>query len=224
MELSRIEYKFLITTDEYIKLRFQLEQTLALDEYSNQESRAYSITSVYFDDLLDSHMFQKSDGLEFHQKYRIRQYANGVKRLEFKTKVGNLTSKQSFWLTDELEQAILTQDFDQLYLHKEEELIENLIVRMKCDYLQPTLVIDYEREAYVFPSGNIRITFDKSLRARRVDQDPQMMRLLFEPKYMMLEVKYTGLLPTFLKTLLFTKNFQQVAYSKYYAAWLQLIA
>lgn len=224
MELSRIEYKFLITTDDYIKLRFQLEQTLALDEYADSQTKSYPITSVYFDDLLDSHMFQKSDGLEFHQKYRIRQYANGAKRLEFKTKVGNLTSKQSFWLTDPLEQAILTMDFDQLYKHVEEELIENLIVRMKCDYLQPALVIDYEREAYVFPSGNVRITFDKNLRARRVDQDPHMMRSLFEPKYMMLEVKYTGLLPAFLKTLLFSKNYQQIAYSKYYAAWLQLIA
>jgi len=31
---------------------------------------------------------------------------------------------------------------------------------------RPTLLVDYEREAYTYPFDNIRITFDKNVRVR----------------------------------------------------------
>jgi hypothetical protein len=35
---------------------------------------------------------------------------------------------------------------------------------MKWDLLKPKTIVDYTREAYVYPVGNVRITFDKSIR------------------------------------------------------------
>ena len=224
MALSRIEYKFLITTDEYEKIRFQIANVCPIDPHADSCTREYSLSSIYFEDCMDSYLLQKADGLEMHQKFRLRHYGGGVQRLEYKTKVGNLTQKDSLWVDEALFIALLEGNMDELYPHLDKSLMEQFVIKRQCDYLRPEIVIDYEREAYIYDVGDVRITFDKNLRARRYDQDPGFEQLLFEPKMMMLEVKYTEKLPQFLKTILFQKDFQQVSYSKYYAAWLKLIA
>ncbi|MDP2426411.1 MAG: polyphosphate polymerase domain-containing protein [bacterium] len=223
MELTRAEYKFLITYDDYIKLKFQLSHIMTLDAHADTSSSDYHLTSIYYDDLMDTHLFEKSDGLEYHQKYRVRFYSTGDTRLEYKTKIGNMTSKRSLWLSNELTKAILERDYEILYRHLDQELIENIVVRMKLDDLKPTLIIEYDREAFVYPQGDVRITFDKALTARRFDQDIAYERKLYEPKYMILEVKYTGLLPDFIRSIVFFKNFQPVSFSKYYTGWLTTI-
>jgi hypothetical protein len=223
MELSRAEHKFLITLDEYSKLRFQLAQSMALDAHSDASSSEYHLHSVYFDDQYDSRVFEKADGLEYHQKYRLRKYDNNNTRLEYKTKIGTMTNKRSLWVDPELEQAILTRDYAVLYRHIHEPLIEDLVVRMKLDDLKPMIVIDYDREAFVYPEGDVRITFDKVLTARRYDQPEAFYKKLYEPKIMMLEVKYTGILPDFIRAMVFQKNHQPVSFSKYFTGWLALI-
>jgi hypothetical protein len=223
MELSRAEHKFLITIDEYLKLRFQLAQSMALDVHSDANTSEYHLHSVYFDDQYDSRVFEKADGLEYHQKYRLRKYGNGSTRLEYKTKIGTMTNKRSLWVDQELEQAILTRDYSVLYRYRHEELIEDLIIRMKLDDLKPMIVIDYDREAFVYPEGDVRITFDKVLTARRYDQPEVFNKKLYEPKIMMLEVKYTGILPDFIRAMVFQKNHQPVSFSKYFTGWLALI-
>jgi hypothetical protein len=223
MELTRAEHKFLITADEYVKLRFQLQQSMRLDTHADAHTNEYHLKSVYFDDQYDSRVFEKADGLEYHQKFRLRTYGNGATRLEYKTKIGSMTSKQDVWVDQELQHAILSADYDVLYRYLHEPLIEHLVVGMKLDDLKPAIIVDYDREAYVHKEGDVRITFDKNLTARRYDQVEAFDRRLFEPKFMMLEVKYTGLLPDFIRTLVFHKNHQPVAYSKYYAGWVALI-
>ncbi len=220
MELSRAELKFLITFDEYIKLRTQLRAIMDLDLYAKETSNEYYLESIYFDDLYDSRLFEKSDGLEYHQKFRIRDYENGVSRLEYKTKIGNMTNKSTVWLSIELRQALLDRDYSVIEQHLDKPLIEDLYVRMKTDDMKPVVLITYSREAYVYPHGDIRITFDKNVEAARFDQDKRFRRKVFEPKYLMLEVKYSGLMPEHIRTIVFQKDFQQIAYSKYYMGWL----
>ncbi|MCK7489266.1 MAG: hypothetical protein MZU79_02720 [Anaerotruncus sp.] len=75
----------------------------------------------------------------------------------------------------------------------------------------------------LYPEGDVRITFDKVLMARRYDQPEAFNRKLYEPKIMMLEVKYTGLLPDFIRAMVFQKNHQPVSFFKYFTGWLALI-
>jgi len=222
MDLKRTELKFIITLDDYYKLRSELSLVMNLDTYGSKETRKYHIQSLYFDDIYDSHVMEKADGIEFHQKYRIRSYEGNAKRLEYKTKVGNLTGKQSFWLTEELEKALLNQKFPLLYQSIDNPLIEQMVVRMKLDYLKPSLWIEYDREAYTYPVGDVRITFDQNIEASIYGRNHPFKRKVLEPKTLILEVKYTELLPDFISKIVMHRNFQVLSYSKYYMGWLLL--
>lgn len=220
MELIRTELKFLIRYDEYVHLRNQIRLLMSLDPHANDQISSYAISSLYFDDMYDSHVLEKADGIECHQKFRIRQYGIESKRLEYKTKIGNMTSKQSLWLTDELADALIKRDYPVLYQSIQEPLISHIITKMKLDDLKPVLFVDYLREAYTYKEGDVRVTFDTDIETTIFDRMVKMKRKVLEPAQIMLEVKYTEILPEFIRKIIFFRNFQMVSYSKYYMSWL----
>ncbi len=220
MDLKRTELKFIISYQEYYKLKKELEILCSLDEHTDSTLGHYHITSLYFDDIYDSRVMEKADGIEFHQKYRIRSYEGGALRLEYKTKSGNLTSKQQLWLNQETLDAIIKREYSVLYKNLDDPLIEQMVIRMKLDDLKPSLYIDYDREAYTYPSGNTRITFDKNIEVSSFQRTFQFKRKILEPQTMVLEVKYSEFLPDFIYKVIFHRNFQVLSYSKYYMGWL----
>jgi hypothetical protein len=222
VELSRTELKFLLSPDEVAKLQNQLRLAMNRDLHADAKTGEYAISSVYFDDLYCSRVGEKADGVEYHEKYRVRSYGGGQSRLEFKTKVGSLTAKETVWLDDGLRAALLGADAGGLEPHLNNRLIADVFVRMKLDDLRPAVVVDYKREAFTFPQGDVRVTFDKDITAYLWGSDPGFRRAVLEPHQTILEVKYTGYLPDTLRKILFFKNFQVVSYSKYYMGWVLL--
>jgi len=220
MDLKRTELKFIITIDEYHKLKNELKHLMQLDTHAKVVDRMYHVRSLYFDDIYDSRALEKADGVEFHQKYRIRSYHGEDCRLEYKTKIGNMTNKQSFWLTKEIETALITQNYNILYKNLDDSLIQGMVGRMKFDHLKPALWIDYDREAYTHPIGETRITFDKAITANSYGRHHEFKRNILEPKTLILEVKYTSILPDFISKVVFHRNYQVLSYSKYYMGWL----
>lgn len=220
MDLKRTELKFMIGLEEYHKLANQLALALQRDIHGTNASGSYSIHSLYFDDLYDSRVMEKADGIEYHQKFRLRTYAGGQTRLEHKTKVGNLTNKESIWVSSELETALMNRDFERLYQRLDHPMIEQMVIRMKLDDLRPILSIDYDREAYIYPEGDVRITFDKNIVTYLWEREHLFKHKVLEPRNLILEVKYTEILPEFIRKLVFFKNFQLISYSKYYMSWL----
>lgn len=84
--------------------------------------------------------------------------------------------------------------------------------------LRPKVIVAYERKAYVYGPGNVRITFDRNVRASgRVEAfgRPDIAYELLREYENVLEVKYDELIPDFLLPLLELGNMQQTAYSKY---------
>ena len=85
--------------------------------------------------------------------------------------------------------------------------------------MKPVVAVEYLREAYVSPLGNVRITFDKDISSSVGTLD------LFAPDYitrkvlpndlMILEVKYDDYLPTFIRSVLQTTSADKCAISKY---------
>ncbi|MFH0993550.1 MAG: polyphosphate polymerase domain-containing protein [bacterium] len=222
MEVARTELKFQITIDEYMQLKNQLRLVMNRDLHADSETGEYTVSSVYFDDLYCSRVGEKADGIEYHQKYRVRSYAGAASRLEFKTKIGVLTAKETLWLTDAMREGLLNADSDILATYLDEPLIADVFIRMKMDDLRPALVVDYRREAFTFTEGDVRITFDKDVEACLFESDRGFCRRILEPHQMILEVKYTGYLPEVLRKIVFFRNFQVVSYSKYYMGWILL--
>ncbi len=79
--------------------------------------------------------------------------------------------------------------------------------------------MDYTRDAYVYPAGNVRITLDYHIRAGLNPRDflrPDSPTIpILGP--IILEVKYDAFLPEIIRGLVSLSSRRQVAFSKYAA-------
>ncbi len=99
------------------------------------------------------------------EKFRIRYYENDTSfiRLEKKSKINGFCNKQQARIYAEEVERILTGDTEWMRTD-ERELIKELYFKMKSKGLRPRTIVDYRREAFVFPAGNVRVTLDYNIR------------------------------------------------------------
>ena len=189
---------------------------------AHQNGSCYQIRSLYFDDVADSCMDENESGIDKRNKYRIRIYDTPGEtiHLEIKEKYRGLTKKTSCSLTMEEYEKIALGYHRSLPVCDRAPL-NKLKVQMACNKMEPKVIISYERTAFVHPSGNVRITFDRNIMASRICED------FFEehvsghvpvlPTGMhVLEVKYDELLPDMIAKQLEIGKLRQTAFSKYY--------
>ena len=103
----------------------------------------------------------------------------------------------------------------------EKPVVNTLSTAMKTRYMRPKVIIEYERSAFVYPLGNVRITFDRNISASKYCEDflsPQTRcKTPVLPAGMhILEVKYDEFLPDVIAQLLENGKMIQTAFSKYY--------
>jgi hypothetical protein len=217
----RNELKFYITYSEYLVLRDRLHAAMPLDNNADKEIRTYHIRSLYFDDIYNTAMWEKMDGVHTRKKWRIRIYNYSDKKisLEKKGKFDKYTTKEAAPLTRlQVEQMIYKNDYKFL-LSSRNPLLEEMYADVRTKLLRPVVVVDYIREPYVFPAGNVRITFDMNLHTGNFSTDlfkKDMMPIpVMEPELMIMEVKYTSVLAPHLRDILNTTNGLRSAISKY---------
>src|SRR5699024_4470126 len=90
---------------------------------------------------------------------------------------------------------------------------------LKLRQLRPRVLVDYDREPYVFPAEDVRITFDKNLRtALRAtalfDPDVPTYPVTELRNCMIMEVKFNRSLPAYVRMLIQTAAAQRTAASK----------
>ena len=213
---ERHEEKYLIDYRQYALLKARAQQVLQPDP--NGVNGQYTITSLYYDDPLNTALLEKQDGLVTHTKFRIRTYdsQNGVIRLERKVKTGIITQKQSAALRPEQLRQLGIPHWDTEGLS---EPAAELVLQMMAAGLRPVMTVRYRRDAFVYPGTDIRLTFDTALEA--LSPEPEM---LFAPRAagipvlsgnaVIMEIKYGSYLPSFLRTLT-AGNWKQLSVSKY---------
>ena len=216
--MYRVEDKYNCTEAELIMLQARMEAVLRPDE-TEGGPEGYSITSLYFDDLRDSCLQDTVDGVNRRNKYRIRIYNDSLDliKLEVKTKQDNRIRKQSKTISrTELESLMQGECIVEKGSFEDPATQFNLAI--KEGGLRPKVIVAYERKAYIYEPGNVRITFDRNVRASsRVESFGQKnISYDFLQEYdKVLEVKYDEFIPDFLLQLLETGNMQPSAYSKY---------
>ncbi|MBN2604531.1 MAG: polyphosphate polymerase domain-containing protein [Bacilli bacterium] len=224
MEITkRFEFKYIISYVDYFKVIDSLKHLLRHDMHGEKES--YNVSSIYFDDLVFSGASDKAFGNDAHKKYRIRYYGDfSHKKLELKYKSAFETVKYSTPIDDEIYQAILLSDLDYLHQKFDDDLIRRLTLDMLLHHLSPTLIIQYQREAYIDEFNNLRITFDHSLFANRFEMEKvaHMDLKLLESSFLILEIKYQSFFPDTIKEILKKINLNQIAYSKYFMGYSSL--
>ena len=217
----RHELKYFITYSEYLVLRDRLRAAMPIDRNADRELRTYHIRSLYFDDIYNSAMWDKMDGLHTRKKWRIRiyNYSDTQINLEKKGKFDRYTTKESAKLSRyQVDQMLRHRDYGFL-ISSRNPLMEEMYSDVRTKLLRPIVIVDYIREPYIFPAGNVRITFDMNLHSGHFSTDlfkKEMMPVpVLEPEEMIMEIKYTSTLPGHLRDILSTTNGLRSAISKY---------
>lgn len=216
----RHEVKLEITKLDMIILRSRLKFVMKTDPYA--KDGLYEIRSLYFDTADDRALREKIDGVSEREKYRIRMY-NGdmsVIKLERKYKKGGLGYKESALLT--LEQAKKTAVGDIAWMAKSEnETLLRFYTRMQNGALKPKTVVDYTREPFVFPAGDVRVTLDYNIRTSLGCTDFLNENCVTVPvagSPCIMEVKWNEFLPDTVRDAIALDSRQITAYSKYASA------
>lgn len=214
----RVEQKYLVSDLDLALIAGRLKAVMAQD--SHQDGDCYEVRSIYFDDIWDNCMEENEDGVDNRKKYRIRTYdtPGAPLRLEIKEKNRGFTKKSASILDQNTYEAILSGG-DVSF--GGDPVMNQLLLQMRCRKLQPKIAVVYQRTAFVYPTGNVRITFDRNIMAtRNLDSfmDPHMSGLMpVLPAGMhVLEVKYDELLPDVIAGQLEIGKLRQTAFSKYY--------
>ncbi|MGA1869896.1 MAG: polyphosphate polymerase domain-containing protein [bacterium] len=195
----RQELKYYIDPPQYRVLKSRLSALLSRDPYAGPDGR-YHIRSLYFDDFKNTALFEKQAGIARRKKYRMRIYdlSDAVIKLEKKVKLDNYIGKESTRLTRKEADRILAGDVAFL-ASSEKRLLRAFYLECRRNLLRPNVIVDYYREAYIHPIGNVRITFDIGLHTgldnlALFDRHVFTMGAIEEPG-VILEVKYDNFLP-----------------------------
>jgi len=215
----RHEMKFVLDEADSVMLRSRLQWILQKDSHITT-SGYYTVRSLYFDDYYNSAYNEKNMSILKREKYRIRLYnqSDKVIHLERKIKSNNYILKETAPLTRKETEAILNEDYD--FLRLESSHLKQLFYHHCQSYLmRPRVMVDYEREPFVMDAGDVRITFDRNIRAGMEILDPfnneMAMVEALRPNQLIMEVKYTCFLPTIVRQLLNGPHAVYSSMSKY---------
>ncbi|WP_028294594.1 polyphosphate polymerase domain-containing protein [Oceanobacter kriegii] len=219
LSVKRHEVKFFISHADYEYAR-NLLATLMDRDPNQTHDRGYFIRSLYFDDILDSSVEDKLDGIELRDKYRIRVYSPDQQwaKLERKRKHNQFVDKSSVTISREQALQMIDGDYDFL-LDIDSNSARSIFFDLKRKYFRPTVMVDYDREVYLMDYNDIRVTFDMNLRVNTEDfdlfSDQLQMETLQRFDTIIMEVKFNHCLPSWFPQLFNLNGTNAQAISKY---------
>lgn len=214
MSNYRKELKYFITFNDFNIINNNLNSLLKKDKYCNDDY--YQISSIYFDNYNMTSYNQVLNGISERWKYRIRfyNYDKNYIKLEKKYKVNGLTLKESTVITYDTLNNILKRKVR--IDSNNSPLLNELILKIKTEYLRPVILIEYDRIPYIYKAGNVRITLDYNIRYTNIYSDifnkEKKVHYLNER---ILEVKYNEFIPDFIRFRLELNHLNQTSFSKF---------
>lgn len=214
----RHEVKHEISFSDLLDIRRRLSLIARSDEHAVDGK--YYIRSLYFDTPEDAALREKLDGVAKREKFRIRCYNKdpGYIRLEKKTKIGGLGTKDISKLSAEQVERILSGDIGWM-MESEDELVRQLYASIRNRRLQPKTIVDYTREPFIYDPGNVRVTLDYDIRTGLKSKDMldfSVPTIPVKDAPILLEVKWDAYLPEVIRQAVQLPVREQ-AYSKYAA-------
>lgn len=217
--IFRHEWKHEINLADMYALRQRLKAVMTPDKYAPDGK--YFIRSLYFDNIGDKALLEKINGVNCREKFRIRYYNNDTSfiLLEKKSKQNGLGSKQREIITSDEAQMIVDGYYDWM-MKSEKKLVQELYSKMMSQGLRPKTIVDYTREPYIFPAGNVRITLDYDIRTGLLCTDflnPDCITIPAGNAPIILEVKWDEFLPSVIRDIVQLESRHTSAFSKYAA-------
>ena len=212
----RHEWKHEISYLDMLMLRQRLRAVAQADQHTVDGK--YPVRSLYFDTPADKALLEKLNGASHREKFRIRYYNGDTTaiHLEKKSKLGGLGNKQSAGLSVPEVSAILQSDLSWM-LESGRPLVREIYNKICTQQLRPKTIVDYTREPYVYPAGNVRITLDYNIRTglRRTDFLNPGITIPAGDAPIILEVKWGAFLPSIIRDAIQLEGRHTSSFSKY---------
>lgn len=216
----RNEIKYRINRADAALLKKLLALVTYPDKYAYYPDGSYLIKSLYFDDPDSNAYYEKKDGILYRTKYRIRIYNNSDKliKLEKKMKHNNLTAKEAQVIKLNTYYDLVNGNYASLNA-QEGSLLKEFIDCLKYRQLRPSIIVSYQRLAFIYPVSDVRITIDYQVQSGRYNTDlfarANPTFLLDESDKWILEVKFNEVLPSQIATVLGSIPLCREAISKF---------
>ena len=246
----RHELKFICSRTELSLLESRIRLFCPLDPHVGKESGYHIRSVYFDTPENDAfYENENGDNDRAKYRIRIYNYSDAVIKLERKSSRNGLKHKESCNLTRLQCGALLSgipgnslslgdqlsggASFDSPYfgtaslgdLPSEEAspfapLLRSFLAERELRQLRPRILVDYHRTPYIYPIGNVRITFDRNIRAsctaelfrRDIPSYP-----VLPDQADLLEVKYDEILPqALLEALTYGHDLRRTSFSKYY--------
>lgn len=224
MIFKRYELKYMLSPEQYDRVRSAMEPYMQPDEYGR-----VTIRNLYFD--TDTYLLvrRSTDKPVYKEKLRVRSYAaadgdssvfvelkkkyNGV---VYKRRVKMKEREAADWLCNGKEPPFRSQIVDEIDYFKE-----------NYDNLMPRVYLSYEREAFFSKDGSsFRVTFDSNVLCREdgltLCSEPYGAGILESGKILM-ELKCSGGIPMWMADVLSREKIYKTSFSKYGTAYRTLI-
>lgn len=224
-ESYRHELKFLCAEKDLRHMERKVRSLCPPDSHVGS-SGSYRIKSLYFDTVDDQCYLENLAGEDHRSKYRIRIYDDHTDqiRLECKSSLHDRKRKETCDLS-ERQYALLTGRLTAHIPPETDEtetprLLERFLAQQRTKLLRPKVIVEYVRTPYIFPAGNVRITFDRNIRSSPQVTDflgtCRTFRSILPPDVHILEVKYDRMLPGAIRELLAGgQDLRRTSFSKY---------
>lgn len=220
----RYEIKYILTLEQKERILAQMLPHMCIDQYGKT-----TVRNLYFD--TDSYrLIRRSiEKPSYKEKLRIRSYAQSSPHstvfVELKKKYEGVVYKRRVPLCE--------QDAMQWVCQGEKNFSDTQISR-EIDYfinfygsIKPKVFLSYEREAYFDREDrDFRVTFDEHILSRCEDVSLRSSVYgtpLLEEGTVLMELKCSGGIPLWMTALLSREHAYKTSFSKYGAAYEQLI-
>lgn len=215
----RHEIKYYINRIQALELNKLFRSIMEIDSNAD-ETGGYWVRSLYFDTLNNKDYYEKVIGHSIRKKIRLRIYnfSEEIVKLEIKNKYNNYIYKETMNITGKDADRLIKGDSSVLFRYND-RVAHRVFAFMHQEIYRPAVIIDYEREAYLYSFQNIRVTIDKNLRSTSncfsfFDKYIPMIPT-FDDHLFVLEIKYDKMLPAFLQKALSHLEAQRSQISKY---------
>jgi len=230
MELfERREFKYFVDYKHLESLRERFLANMVHDPFCRKEDdKCYTVRSIYLDTRGLLFYFEKKDGLKIRKKLRIRTYGvdcpDSTAFLEIKRKNKQTVFKErvKIWMaeTPNLLNGASLQPIENHPEYKERLALNRFIYLTKRLKLEPQILVAYEREALIgLDDQKLRVTFDLNVRSYFQPEPNDIFRENdlrdLEKSRFILEIKFSGRMPFWVRNIVREFGLHPQAISKY---------
>ena len=234
--LQRREYKYLVTEDVAEQIRRYIRGVCTIDPYAAKTGGRYLTDTLYLDTpQLHSYWATINDASDRY-KLRVRGYpslGSGPVFFEVKRRVSEAVKKTRGWFRGDWTRVL--HDGTHAVLAtieaKQRRAIDNFICHYHLSPMQPSVLVRYEREPFFSTIDEYaRVTFDRQLSFQRatamtlipehdqwtyIDYASAQRGFSLSESSVLLELKFTNMVPGWMRSMVHTLGLQRLAFCKY---------